>query len=245
VSQILLEASAASASSILGIMQTGSSQETSRMVKESCQRSNSTNPPCGCSWDSKKEVTHTHTPAEADDSGKGATTCKKQHPPTNFKRKRADLSSSGSSSMSDSEAVKDDQLSVGEGRSKAASMGVSRGRGKRGRGGRRVGERGRGGAGRGGRGRGRGERGMRNKTMKVTTANIGSLEFSASSSSSDSEFDSIVKSLEGEELELLGDYTEHEVGPPVQEKDRVEETVCGKGKFLHRKLQRGRKRRKI
>ena len=118
--------------------------------------------------------------------------------------------------MSDSEAVKDDQLSVGEGRSKAASMGVSRGRGKRGRGGRRVGERGRGEAGRGGRGRGRGERGTRNRTMKATTASIGGLEFSASSSSSDSEFDSIVKSLEGEELELLGDYTE--VGPPVQRK---------------------------
>ena len=58
---------------------------------------------------------------------------------------------------------------------------------------------------------------MRNKMMKVTTAKIGGLEFSASSSSSDSEFDSIVKSLEGEELELLGDYTE--VGSPVQEKD--------------------------
>ena len=81
---------------------------------------------------------------------------------------------------------------------------------------------------------------MRNKMMKVTTAKIRGMEFSASSSSSDSEFDSIMKSLEGEELELLGDYTE--VGPPVQEKGRVEETVCGKGKFLHRKLQRGRKR---
>ena len=74
---------------------------------------------------------------------------------------------------------------------------------------------------------GRGGRGMRNKTMKVTTAMIGGLEFSASSSS-DSEFDSIVKSLEGEELELLGDYTKHEVGLPVEEKDRVEETV-GRG----------------
>jgi len=80
---------------------------------------------------------------------------------------------------------------------------------------------------------------MRNKTMKVTTANIGSLEFSPSSSSSDSEFDSIVKSLEGEELELLGDYTEHEVGPPVQEKDRVEETVCGKRKFFAQKTAEG------
>ena len=84
---------------------------------------------------------------------------------------------------------------------------------------------------------------MRNKTVKVTAAKIAGLEFSAGSSSSDSEFDSIVKSLEGEELELLGGNTE--VGPPVQEKDRVEETVCGKGKFLHRKLQRGRKRQKI
>ena len=101
----------------------------------------------------QQERGHTHTPAEADDCGKGTSTCKKRHPPTNFKRKRADLSSSGSSSMSDSEAVKDDQLSVGERRSKAASMGVSRGRGKRWRGGRRVGERGRGGAGSGGRGR--------------------------------------------------------------------------------------------
>jgi len=55
----------------------------------------------------------------------------------------------------------------GEGRSKTASMGVSRGRGKRGRGGRRVGERGRGGTGRGRRGQGRGERGMRNKTVKA------------------------------------------------------------------------------
>ena len=79
--------------------------------------------------------------------------------------------------------------------------------------------------------------------MKATTASIGGLEFSASSSSSDSEFDSIVKSLEGEELELLGDYTE--VGPPVQEKERVKETVCGKEKFFRRKLQRGRKRRKL
>jgi len=104
--------------------------------------------------------------------------------------------------MSDSEAVKDDQLSIGEGRSKAASMGVSRGRGKRGRKGRRVGERGRGGAGRGGRGQGRVERGMRNKMMKVTTTSIGELEFSASSSSSDSELDSIVKSLESDELEI-------------------------------------------
>jgi len=84
---------------------------------------------------------------------------------------------------------------------------------------------------------------MRNKTMKVTAAMIGGLEFSASCSSSDSEFDSIVKSLEGEELELLGDYTE--VGPLVQEKDSGEKTVCGKGKFLHKKLQRGWKRRKI
>ena len=87
--------------------------------------------------------------------------------------------------MGDSEAVKDGQLPVGEGRSKAASMGVSRGRGKRGRGGRRVGERGRGGAGRGGRGQVRGQRGTRNRTMKV---NAGSLEFSASSSSSNLPF---------------------------------------------------------
>ena len=68
--------------------------------------------------------------------------------------KGADLSLSGSSSMI--EAVKDDQLSVGEGKSKAASMSVSRRRGKRGRGGR-----------------------------KVTAANVGALEFSASSSSSE------------------------------------------------------------
>jgi len=79
--------------------------------------------------------------------------------------------------------------------------------------------------------------------MKATTAKTGGLEFSASSSSSDSEFDSIVKSLEGEKLELLGDYTE--VGPPVQEKDRGEEIVCGRRTFLHIKLQRGQKRQKI
>ena len=151
--------------------------------------------------------------------------------------------------MSDDETTRDDRLSVGEEKSKAASMGVSGGRGKRGRGGRRGGERGRGGTDRGrerrGRGRRRGE--PRNKAVKVTTANIRTvdgLQFSASSSSSESEFDSIVKSLEGEELELLGDCTE--VDPPVQEKDRVEEeTVCGKGKVLQGKLQRGRKRRKI
>ena len=44
-------------------------------------------------------------------------------------------------------------------------------------------------------------------------------------------------------MELLRDYAE--VGPLVQEKDRREETVCGKGKFLHRKLQRGWKRQRI
>ena len=150
--------------------------------------------------------------------------------------------------MSDNEATRDDQLSVGEEKSKADSMGVSGGRGKRGRGGRKGGERGRGGVDRGrGRGRGRRRGEPRNKAVKVTTTNIRTVEglqFSASSSSSESEFDSIVKSLEGEELELLGDCTE--VDPPVQEKDRVEEeTVCGKGKFLQGKLQRGQKRRKV
>jgi len=38
---------------------------------------------------------------------------------------------------------------------------------------------------------------MRNKTVKATTAMIGGLVFSAGSSSSDSEFDSIAKSLIG------------------------------------------------
>ena len=148
--------------------------------------------------------------------------------------------------MSDDEATRDDRLSVGEEKSKAASMGVSGGRGKRGRGGRRGRERGRGGIDRGrGRGRGRRRGESRNKAVKVTTASIRTVEglqFSASSSSSESEFDSIVKSLEGKELELLGDCAE--VDPPVQEKGRAEEeTVCGK--FLQGKLQRGRKRRKV
>ena len=69
------------------------------------------------------------------------------------------------------------------------------------------------------------------------------VELSASSSSSDGEFDSIVKSLEEEDLKLLGDSddsTNHE------QAGREEKTLHGglqqKGR---EKVQRQRKRRKL
>ena len=127
-----------------------------------------------------------------------------------MKRKRTDLSSSGSSSGSDETPVKDDRLSGGVEKSEAASEGVLKqerrggrgrggGRGRRGRGGGR-GRRGRGGGGGGKRergreeGRGRGGRGNKRLTSKGRTTR--DVDLSASSSSSDGEFDSIVKSLE-------------------------------------------------
>ena len=68
----------------------------------------------------------------------------------------------------------------------------------------------------------------------------GDVDLSASSSSSDGEFDSIVKSLEEEDLKLLGDSSDHE------QAGREEETVHGgvqqKG---GEKVQRQRKRRKL
>ena len=146
-----------------------------------------------------------------------------------MKRKRTDLSSSGSSSGSDETAVKDDRLSGGVEKSEAASEGVlkqerrggrggGRGRGRRGRGGGR-GRRGRGGRGGGGERKGReredrrgkGGRGSKRLTSKGRTTR--DVELSASSSSSDGEFDSIVKSLEEEDLKLLGesdDSADHE-----------------------------------
>ena len=131
-----------------------------------------------------------------------------------MKRKRTDLSSSGSSSGSDEIPMKDDRLSGGVEKSEAASEGVlkqerrgGRERGGRGGGGGR-GRRGRGGGGgrkgRGreeGRGRGRGGRGNKRLTSKGRTTR--DVDLSASSSSSDGEFDSIVKSLEEEDLKLL------------------------------------------
>ena len=137
-----------------------------------------------------------------------------------MKRKRTDLSSSGSSSGSDETPVKDDRLSGGVEKSEAASEGVLKqerrggrggggGRGRGGGGGRGGGERrGRGGGGgRKGRereeGRGRGGRGNKRLTSKGRMTR--DVDLSASSSSSDGEFDSIVKSLEEEDLKLLGD----------------------------------------
>ena len=85
---------------------------------------------------------------------------------------------------------------------------------------------------------------MRNKTMKVTTAMIGGLEFPASSSSSDSEFDSIVKNLECEELELLGDYTE--VGPALLCKERRSgRDSLWKGEIFAQKTAEGTEKTKI
>ena len=77
-----------------------------------------------------------------------------------MKRKRTDLSSSGSSSGSDETPVKDDRLSGGVGMSEAASEGVLKQERRGGRG--RGGGRGR----RGGRGGGRGGRGNKKLTLK-------------------------------------------------------------------------------
>ena len=138
-----------------------------------------------------------------------------------MKRKRTDLSSSGSSSGSDETPVKDDRLSGGVEKSEAASEGVLKQerRGGRGRGGGRGGRGGRGGGGgrgRGGRGRGRGRKGRGreegrgrggrgNKRLTSKGRTTRDVDLSTSSSSSDGEFDSIVKSLEEEDLKLLGD----------------------------------------
>ena len=126
-----------------------------------------------------------------------------------MKRKRTDLSSSGSSSGSDETPVKDDRLSGGVEKSEAVSEGVLKQerRGGRGRGGGRGGG-GRGeGGGRKGRGReeGRGRGGRGNKRLISKGRATRDVDLSASSSSSDGEFDSIVKSLEEEDLKLLGD----------------------------------------
>ena len=166
-----------------------------------------------------------------------------------MKRKRTDLSSSGSSSGSDETPVKDDRLSGGVEKSEAASEGVLKQerRGGRGRGGGRGG-RGRGGGGGGGgrkgrgtEGRGRGGRGNKRLTSKGRTTR--DVDLSASSSSSDGEFDSIVKSLEEEDLKLLGDSDD---SSDHEQAGREEETSHGglqqKGR---EKVQRQRKRRKL
>ena len=167
-----------------------------------------------------------------------------------MKRKRTDLSSSGSSSGSDETPVKDDRLSGGVEKSEAASEGVLKQekRGGRGRGGGRGrrGGRGRGGRGGGGgrkgrgreEGRGRGGRGNKRLTSKGRTTR--DVDLSASSSSSDGEFDSIVKSLEEEDLKLLGDSDD---SSDHEQAGREEETSHGglqqKGR---EKVQRQRKR---
>ena len=167
-----------------------------------------------------------------------------------MKRKRTDLSSSGSSSGSDETPVKDDRLSGGVEKSEAASEGVLKQerRGGRGRGGGR-GRRGRGGRGGGGgrkgrgkeEGRGRGGRGNKRLTSKGRTTR--DVDLSASSSSSDGEFDSIVKSLEEEDLKLLGDSDD---SADHEQAGREEKTSHGglqqKGR---EKVQRQRKRRKL
>ena len=162
-----------------------------------------------------------------------------------MKRKRTDLSSSGSSSGSDETPVKDDRLSGGVEKSEAASEGVLKQerRGGRGRGGRGGG--GGGGGGRKGRGReevrGRGGRGNKRLTSKGRTTR--DVDLSASSSSSDGEFDSIVKSLEEEDLKLLGDSDD---SADHEQAGREEKTSHGglqqKGR---EKVQRQRKRRKL
>ena len=167
-----------------------------------------------------------------------------------MKRKRTDLSSSGSSSGSDETPVKDDRLSGGVEKSEAASEGVlkqerrgGRGRGGRGRGG---GRRGRGGGG-GRKGRekeeGRGRRGRGNKRLTSKGRTTRDVDLSARSSSSDGEFDSIVKSLEEEDLKLLGDSDD---SADHEQAGREEKTSHGglqqKGT---EKVQRQRKRRKL
>ena len=175
-----------------------------------------------------------------------------------MKRKRTDLSSSGSSSGSDETPVKDDRLSGGVEKSEAASEGILKqerrggrgrggGRGRRGRGG-GGGRRGRGRGGGGGRkgrgreeGRGRGGRGNKRLTSKGRATR--DVDLSASSSSSDGEFDSIVKSLEEEDLKLLGDSDD---SSDHEQAGREEKTSHGglqqKGR---EKVQRQRKRRKL
>ena len=157
------------------------------------------------------------------------------------KRKRTDLSSSGSSSGSDDTAVKDDRLS-GVMENEAANEGVMKQEriGKRGRG------RGRGRGGGRGRGRGRG-RGSRRLMSKGRTAaedvELSPSTSSSSSSASDSEFDSIVKSLEDEELKLLGDCNN---SSDHKQTGREEEIVHGKLQQKRRvKVQRPRKRQKL
>ena len=155
------------------------------------------------------------------------------------KRKRTDLSSSGSSSGSDDTAVKDDRLSGGVKENEAANEGVMKQE--------RRGGRGRGKGGGRGRGRGRGGRGSKRLVSKERTA-AGDVELSpssssSSSSSSDSEFDSIVRSLEDEELKLLGDCDD---SSDHKQARREEEVVCGKLQQRRRvKVQQPRKRQKL
>ena len=171
------------------------------------------------------------------------------------KRKRTDLSSSGSSSGSDETPVKDDRLSGSVEKSEAASEGVLKQERRGGRG--RRGRRGRGGGrGRRGRGGGGGRRGRRegggirgrgggrgNKRLTSKGRTTRDVDLSASSSSSDGEFDSIVKSLEEEDLKLLGDSDD---SADHEEAGREEKTSHGglqqKGR---EKVQGQRKRRKL
>ena len=185
--------------------------------------------------------THTHTAANQGTTTSGRRGCA-------GKRKRTDLSSSGSSSGSDDTAVKDDRLSGGVEEVEAANEGVmkqerigGRGRGRgRGRGGGRGGGRGR------GRGRRRGGKGSKRLVSKGRTAAEDvelSPSSSSSSSSSDAEFDSIVKSLEDEELKLLGDCDD---ASDHKQTGREEEVVHGKLQQKRRvKVQRPRKRQKL
>ena len=177
-------------------------------------------------------MTHTHTAANQGTTTSGRRGCA-------GKRKRTDLSSSGSSSGSDDTAVKDDRLSGGVEEIEAANEGVmkqekigGRGRGRgRGRGGGRGGGRGR------GRGRGRGGKGSKRLISKGRTAaeDVELSPSTSSSSSSDSEFDSIVKSLEDEELKLLGDCD-----------DSSDHKEAGRGKLQQkRRVQQRRKRQKL
>ena len=167
-----------------------------------------------------------------------------------MKRKRTDLSSSGSSSGSDETPVKDDRLSGGVEKSEAAGEGVLKqerrggrgGRGRGGGGGRKGKGRGGGGGGRKGRGReeGRGRGGRGNKRLTSKGRTTRDVDLSASSSSNDGEFDSIVKSLEEEDLKLLGDSD-----------DSADREQAGREDFTWRattkgkKVQRQRKRRKL
>ena len=167
-----------------------------------------------------------------------------------MKRKRTDLSSSGSSSGSDETPVKDDRLSGGVEKSEAASEGVlkqerrgGRGRGGRERGGGGGGRGGRGGGGRKGRGREEGRGGRGNKRLISKGRTTRDVDLSASSSSSHGEFDSIVKSLEEEDLKLLGDSDD---SADHEQAGREEKTSHGglqqKGR---EKVQWQRKRQKL